>query len=79
MYVKKGKEYAILVMYNAVTDVKCIAKGPLSSNEVLDEVEDIMDTIEAGKFVCVSSHYLNPKDIVMVTIDLWKGKKQESW
>lgn len=70
----KDTKYAVIMMYRAVDDVKFITKGPMDGETAVDMVEEMLNTLESGRYVCLNSQFVNPNDVIVVKVDLFKEK-----
>ena len=70
----KSVKYAVILMYRVVGDVKFITKGPMDGETAVSMVEAMLNACENNRYVCLNSHFVNPEDVVVIKIDLWKDK-----
>ena len=78
LWMNEDDSYAIIVMHtvNQSSEPRFITGGPYKMHTVESKLEDILNSVEQERFVCINSHFINPHNIVCVKVDRWKGKNQ---
>ena len=72
----KDEKYAIILMYsvNDTSEPRFITAGPYKFDTANEKLEKLLNGVEQGRFVCISSHFVNPKNVICIKKDIWKGK-----
>lgn len=70
------QKYAIVIMYEVTGDMppKFITSQALSRESVYPKLEKMLNDWEQGRVVCLNSHFINPKKIISIKVDLFKEK-----
>lgn len=76
LWMKEGDKYAIILMYsvNQTSEPRFIRGGPYKSDVVEEKLENMLNDVEQGRFVCLNSQFVNPKNVVIIKKDKWKAK-----
>lgn len=72
----EGSKYAIIIMYSVSTssEARFITSMPLNYDKALVRMEAMLNDWEQGRAVCLNSHFVNPNNIVLIKMDVWKDK-----
>ena len=72
----EDQRYAIVIMYSvgAGLQPRYVTSQPLKSDTVYPKLQKILNDVEQERMVCLNSHFLNPKNIISVKVDLFKDK-----
>lgn len=74
----KGEDmYAIVLMYsvNEQSEPRFVTGGPYRADQCQERLEAMLNAVEQERFVCVSSHFVHPKNVICIRVAKWKDKK----
>ena len=69
-------QYALIVMFsvNQTSEPRFVTAGPMKAPTVVARAEAMLNAVEQGRYVCISSHFINPKNVICIKVDKWKSK-----
>ena len=69
-------KFAVILMYASTNETKFITAGPFTDEKSKDILEDLLNDVEQGRFVCLNSQFINPKYVLGIKRDVWKDKNK---
>lgn len=76
----KDTKYAVILMFKSTdSELKWITKGPMEGETAIRTVDEMLNALEHNQYVCLNSQFVNPANVVMVKLDLWKEKSDRDY
>ena len=68
--------YVVIMMYsvNDTSEPRFIASQSMKWETAVKKLEAMLNAWEQERAVCLNSHFVNPKNIIMIRLDLWKER-----
>lgn len=73
IWFKEDTKYAIVLMYSVGrSEPRFVRAGPMYPDTVLEKLEKMLNDVEQGRFVCINSQFVNPRNVIGIKVDAWK-------
>ncbi len=76
----KDGNFAITIMYSVSenSSPRFLSGGPFKPDTLWRRLEVILNSIEQERMVCLSAHFINPKNVICVKVSPYKPSNERA-